>query len=272
MSDPMLPTTREYQQWADDDPTTPMTPTPETLRAALLRIYDLSMLDGITARLDIREVARAALQGDAAAPRLDFDIHPALHAILDRPFADPDDDAAIVARALMRLAADRLGDTDATVGGLREAVLVAEWRDRPNAPEGIGRCPSCGAHKVYGHYPDCWMGELAALAAATSSADPRPLDGHTYGCNWKACTCGALDRDYIRRSEAAQLAAEAVRAATSSVDAGAGGLATAHRKVDVMLLRRALERGLSAVDDEWTIEELAELSAVEYANLEGGTE
>ncbi len=37
--------------------------------------------------------------------------------------------------------------------------------------------------------------------------------------------------------------------------------------VDVLTLRRALERGLAAVDDEWTIEELAELSAAEYATL-----
>jgi hypothetical protein len=41
----------------------------------------------------------------------------------------------------------------------------------------------------------------------------------------------------------------------------------ARASLDVMTLRRALERGLSAVDDEWTIEELAELSATEYARL-----
>lgn len=37
--------------------------------------------------------------------------------------------------------------------------------------------------------------------------------------------------------------------------------------LDAMILRRALERGLAAVDDEWTIEELAELTAHEYAAL-----
>lgn len=44
----------------------------------------------------------------------------------------------------------------------------------------------------------------------------------------------------------------------------------ARASLDVMTLRRALERGLSAVDDEWTIEELAELSATEYARLAEG--
>ena len=37
--------------------------------------------------------------------------------------------------------------------------------------------------------------------------------------------------------------------------------------LDVMVLRRALECGLAAVDDEWTIEELAELSATKYVRL-----
>ena len=73
---------------------------------------------------------------------------------------------------------------------------------------------------------------------------------HASWCQWERgsetyCDCGL---DNLRAALAAQVPAQ-------------------EERLDELRLRRAIERGLAAVDDEWTIEELAELSADEYAAL-----